>query len=63
MLTLNLGLKTNGCANNSEKSLTTKIGEHIPCIYSMSIIRAFDKIGNKHTLYCGEDCMKSFVVT
>ena len=50
-----------GCANNPEKSsTTTKIGEHIPCRYSMSTIWAFDKIENKHTLYCGEDCMKTF---
>ena len=28
--------KIDGCANNPEKPLTTKIGEHIPCGYSMS---------------------------
>ena len=28
--------KIDECANNPEKSLTTKIGEHIPCGYSMS---------------------------
>ena len=49
-----------GWANNSETSSTTKIGEHIPCGYSMSTIWAFDNIENKHTLYCGEDCMKKF---
>ena len=26
----------------------------------MSIIWAFDNIENKHTLYCGEDCMEKF---
>ena len=26
----------------------------------MKTIWAFDHIGNKHTLYCGEDCMKKF---
>ena len=26
----------------------------------MSTIWAFDHIENKHTLYCGEDCMKKF---
>ena len=26
-------LKTYNCKNNPEKSLTTKIGEHIPCKY------------------------------
>ena len=30
--------KIDGCANNPENSSTTKIGEHIPCGYSMSII-------------------------
>ena len=45
--------KINGCANNPEKSSTTKLGEHIPCGYSMSTIRAFDNIENKHTLHRG----------
>ena len=26
----------------------------------MSTIWAFDNIENKHTLYCGENCMKKF---
>ena len=30
--------KVERCANNPEKSSTTKIGEHIPCRYSMSTI-------------------------
>ena len=36
--------KIGGCANNPEKSSTTKIGEHIPCGYSMSTIWALDHI-------------------
>ena len=48
------------CVNNPEKSSTMKIGEHIPCTYSMSTIWTFDNIKNKHTLYQGEDCMKKF---
>ena len=52
--------KIDGCANNPENSSTTKIGEHIPCRYSISAMRAFDNIKNKHTLYRGEDCMKKF---
>ena len=36
--------KVNGCANNPENFLTTKIGEHIPCECSMSTIWAFDHI-------------------
>ena len=49
-----------GWANNPEKSSTTKLGEHIPCGYSMSTICGFDNIENKHSLYHGEDCMKTF---
>ena len=49
MLVLNLYLKKiDGCGNNSENSSATKIGEHIPCRYSMSTIRAFDHMENKH---------------
>ena len=52
--------KIDGCSNNSENSSTAKIGENILCWYSVSTIWAFDHIENKHTLYCGEDCMKKF---
>ena len=52
--------KIDGCANNPENSSTIKIGEHIPCGYSMATIWAFDHIENKHTLYRGKDCMKNF---
>ena len=50
--------KVGRCANNPEKSSTTKIVEHIPCEYSMSAIWGFDHIENKRTLYCGKDCIK-----
>ena len=30
--------KINGCSNNPENSSATKIGEHIPCGYSISTI-------------------------
>ena len=36
--------KIDGCANNPENSLTTKIGEHILCRHSMPTIWAFDNI-------------------
>ena len=49
-------------ANNPESSSTTKIGEHIPCGYSMSTICGFDHIEDKHTLHRGKDCMKKFVL-
>ena len=50
--------KIDGCANDLEKSSTTKIGEHIPCGHSMSTIWVFDLIKDKDTLYRGKDCMK-----
>ena len=50
--------KIDGCANNPDKSSATKIGEYIPCGYSMSTILAFDSIKTKQTLYCEKDCMK-----
>ena len=56
MLTLDLKLKIVGCENNPEKSLTTKIGENVPCRYSISTIWGSDHIENKHTLYRGEGC-------
>ena len=40
----------------TKKSSTTKIGQHIPCGYSMPTIWAFDGIKNKHSLYRGKDC-------
>ena len=42
------------------KILQQKIGEHIPCRYSLSTNWTFDHIENKHTLYRGKDCMKKF---
>ena len=52
--------KIDGCAKNQEKSTTTKLGEHIPCGYSISAVLAFDHIENNHNLYLGEDIMKTF---
>ena len=52
--------KIGGCANNPEKSSTTKIVEHIPCGYSMSIIWEFGHMKNKHTLHRARDCVKKF---
>ena len=52
--------KIDGCANNPEKSSTTKLDEHIPCRYSMSKIWRFDDIESKLALYCWKDCMKMF---
>ena len=42
--------KIDGCANSPENSSTTKMGQHIPCRYSMLTILALDHIENRHTL-------------
>ena len=47
--------KIDECANDPEKSSTTKIGEHIPCRYLMSTIWGFDHIEDVHTLHHGKD--------
>ena len=52
--------KIDGCANSPQNYSATKIGEHIPCKYTMSTIWAFDHIENKNTLYYGKDYMKMF---
>ena len=52
--------KIDGYTNNPQSSSTTKIGEHIPCGYSMPPIWGLDHIENKHTLYRGKDHMKKF---
>ena len=50
--------KIDRCANNPEKSSTTKTGKHVPCRCSLSTIWVFDIIENKHALYSGKDPMK-----
>ena len=50
--------KVDLCANNPEKSLTTKVEQHIPYRCSMSTIWAFDNIENNVILYREEDCVK-----
>ena len=51
-----------GSENNPENSLTTKIGEHGPCGYSVATIWIFGHVENIHALYRGEDCMKKFCI-
>ena len=53
--------KIDGCSNSPKNSSTTKIGEHIPCGYSMSKIWAFHHIENKHILYRLKDLRENFV--
>ena len=52
--------KVDGCKNNPEKLSTRKIGQNIPCGYSMSNIWTFDGIENMHEVCRGENCMKNF---
>ena len=52
--------KIYGRANNPEKYLIMKIGEHIPCGYLMSKSWGSDHKKDKYNLYRGEDCMKKF---
>ena len=52
--------KIDGSGDNPEKSSASKIGENVPCGYSMATVWAFDNIENKHSLYRGRDCMKKF---
>ena len=52
--------KTDGCKNNPENSSKTKISQHIPSGFSMSIISSFRSRGNKYNAYRGEDCTKNF---
>lgn len=47
-----------GRENNPETSSTAKVGEYTP--YSMSTIWQFKHIKNKHTLYRGRECIKTF---
>ena len=42
------------------QTIQKKIGDHIPCGYSMLTIQAFDYIENKRTLHSGIGCMKKF---
>ena len=44
--------------NNRKNSSIAKVGEHILCGYSTSIIWAFHHIENKHTLYREKDSIK-----
>ena len=54
--------KLDGCANNLERSSTTKIGDYIPYGYSMFSIGAFDTIENKHYFISWEDCTKKIFI-
>ena len=42
----------------SGKNFNKKIGENVPCWYSMSTTLNFDSTENKHNLYCGDNHLK-----
>ena len=44
----------------SEKSLTTKVGEHILSVFSMFTISSFTDITIKHDVYREKDYLKKF---
>ena len=48
--------RIHACKNQSS---TTKLGNHVPCEYSITMIRTFDGTENKHDVYRGEDCMRN----
>ena len=52
--------KIDGCKNNPENSFTTKVSEHIPSSFLMSVISSFISIENKHDVFRSKDCMKKF---
>ena len=52
--------KYDGCKNNPENPSTINVREHIPSGFSMSTISSFRNIENKHDVYRGKDCMKTF---
>ena len=43
-----LNKKVNSYKCNLEKSCTTKLSEHIPCVHSISMIWTFDGMENTH---------------
>ena len=49
-----------GCKYNTENSSTTKIGDHITSVFSMSKIFSFKSIESKPDVYKGNGCMKKF---
>ena len=48
-----------GCKNNLEKSSASKLTQHIPSDFSMSITSSFRSIKNKHNVYRGHGCLRN----
>ena len=52
--------KIDECKNNPKSSSQTKVSENIPSGFSIPTISSFQSIENKHDVYRGKDCMKTF---
>ena len=52
--------KIDGCESNPDNLSTTKVGDHIPSGFSMSIIWSFKSIEKRHDVYREKDCWKKF---
>ena len=52
--------KIGGCLNNPENSSIIKVTEYIPSGFSMFTLSSFKSIENKHNVYRGNDCIKTF---
>ena len=50
-----------GRKSNPENPSTTNVGEHISSSFLMPIVPLFESLENKHDVYRGKDCIKSFV--
>ena len=55
-----LVIKEQSSQNNSNESHTERKAKHEPLGYSLSLISTFDKTKNKHSVYRGKDCIKTF---
>ena len=53
-------IKQQSCKNNPNESYTERKAKHEPSGYSSSLISSFDSKENKHNVYRGRDCIKSF---
>ena len=49
-----------GCKNIPKNLSKTKVSKHIPSGFSMSIIRSFTSVENKHVVFRVKGCMKTF---
>ena len=52
--------KIDGYKKDPENSSTTNVNEHTPAGFSMYAISLLRSIEDKHDIYRGKDCMKTF---